>query len=274
MRRKRQIEASDVDVGGLEAGWPPEWMTSYADVATLLMTFFIILSTLLVLKIDIRFLRGVNVFTQVEGDVIEKSSLVKYTVEQKQLIEKFKNLEEQQTREEVSVSQVKQMGKDIQQYILDAELDAFVRVDTTKWKVKVTPIAPFLFPPARATLRPEAEDFLERLAKFFRINPGQLRIAGHTDNFPIYTPVYRSNWELSCARAAAVMRYLVDERGIEPARITAVGYGPYHPIGANNTPEGRRKNRRVEIEIIQKPDQELLGEESEEGPPPDWNPEM
>ncbi len=248
MGRRRELE--EADTGGLEAGWPPDWMTSYADVATLLMTFFIILSTLLVLKIDVRYLRGVNVFKPAQPQENTAKSLITYTVKQKKLIEKYKNMDHQQTREQASVSQVKQMGKDIQQYILNAKLEAFVQVDTSKWKVKVTPLAPFLFSPGRATLRPAAKEFLERIAQFIKLNPGQVRIVGHTDNLPIHTPIYRSNWELSCARATTIMRYLVEKQGIKADQIIAVGYGPYHPVSSNDTDRGRALNRRVEISVF------------------------
>lgn len=263
MAKNREI----ADAGGLEAGWPPDWMTSFADVATLLMTFFIILSTLLALKIDIRYLRGVNPFTAEETVIApdQDRALKIFTVDQKKLIEKFKMLEHQKMKEDLLDEQTKQLGKDIQQQIIKAKLEKFVEVVTSKWKVRVIPLTPFFFPPASASLRPAAQKFLDNISKFLKENPGQIRIRGHTDNLLIYTPVYRSNWELSCARATAIMRYLVDRHGIDPKRFTTVGYGPHHPADDNDTPEGRSQNRRVEIELVRTADQGVTAPEEASG---------
>ena len=72
----------------------------------------------------------------------------------------------------------------------------------------------------------------------------EIIVEGHTDNVPIYTKQFQSNWELSTARATAVVRYLIS-KGIDPTRISAIGYGEYRPVAPNDTPENRQKNRRV-----------------------------
>jgi chemotaxis protein MotB len=75
-------------------------------------------------------------------------------------------------------------------------------------------------------------------------NDYEIIVEGHTDNVPIYTKQFQSNWELSTARATSVVRYLVS-KGIDPRKISAIGYGEYRPIAPNDTPENRQKNRRV-----------------------------
>jgi len=75
-------------------------------------------------------------------------------------------------------------------------------------------------------------------------------VCGHTDNVPMTNKKYETNWELSTARATNVVRYLVEVENLEPARFTAAGYGEYRPVGDNDTPEGRQKNRRIEIKIL------------------------
>ena len=77
-------------------------------------------------------------------------------------------------------------------------------------------------------------------------------IEGHTDNEPIEYSGWKSNWELSTARALSVLHYLADQEGIAPQRLSAVGYGEYKPVASNDTKEGRRLNRRVEIVILPK----------------------
>jgi chemotaxis protein MotB len=241
---------AQVEDKGLSGMWPPVWMTTYSDMVTNVMVFFVILSAMLVLKIDVTLIAG----PKMRGDKERPTKVKKLTAEQKTMVDNFRALEEQQMREAASVTKMQQIGEEIAQYILKANLQKFVVVETTKWKVKVVPLTPFLFSPGRAVIRPESRDFLDRLAKFFSINPGQIRIAGHTDNLPIYSAEYRSNWELSAARAAAIMRYLVEVHGLDPKRFVAVGCGPYQPLADNSTPEGRKENRRVEIEITQEPE--------------------
>ena len=75
-------------------------------------------------------------------------------------------------------------------------------------------------------------------------------IEGHTDNEPIKYSGWKSNWELSTARALSVLHYLIDEKGVAPIRVSAIGYGEYRPIASNSNKEGRQANRRVEIVIL------------------------
>ncbi len=238
---------------GTSSDWPPEWMTTYSDMATLMMTFFIILSTMLALNIPVTWIAGDRMI-QLSERRIEDAIDVDLTREEKDLLERIRDLREQQMRELAKIDEMRRMAKEIQQYIIDANLSRFVRVDVSKWKLKIVPLAPFLFRPASADLRPEGKEFLDLLARVFLHGPdAEVRIGGHTDNIPISTSRYPSNWELSCARATSVMRYLIDEHGIKPEILSAIGYGPHQPAGSNDTPEGRALNRRVEIEIIQRP---------------------
>ena len=106
-----------------------------------------------------------------------------------------------------------------------------------------------LFDSGQAKLRPEATPLLTKLASILNLIPNQIAIEGHTDNRPINTPQFPSNWELSTARAAALVRYLVEEQHLEPARCEAAGYGEYRPVADNHEEEGRQANRRVELII-------------------------
>jgi chemotaxis protein MotB len=106
-----------------------------------------------------------------------------------------------------------------------------------------------LFDSGQAHLRREATPLLNKLAGILKLIPNQLIIDGHTDNRPIHTPQFPSNWELSTARAAALVRYLVEEHHLEPARLGAAGYGEYRPVEDNADEKGRQANRRVELII-------------------------
>jgi chemotaxis protein MotB len=107
-----------------------------------------------------------------------------------------------------------------------------------------------LFDNGSADLRPEGRAVLDGLAPALANLPNQIAVEGHTDNVPIATGQYPSNWELSTARATTVLRYLADVRGLPQGRLSAAGYADQRPIADNNTPDGRAKNRRVEIVVI------------------------
>lgn len=102
----------------------------------------------------------------------------------------------------------------------------------------------------KADLRTEMFPVLDALAESLGEIENHIRIEGHTCNLPINTPRFPSNWELSAARAIAVLRYFIEKKGISPQRLIAVGYGEYQPLVPNDSEENRRKNRRVEIVIL------------------------
>lgn len=106
-----------------------------------------------------------------------------------------------------------------------------------------------LFPSGVATLSERATQVLEQLAATLRPFPNPIRVEGHTDNRPISTRAFPSNWELSSARAASVV-HLFTRAGMAPARLAVIGLGEYRPARSNDTPEGRNANRRVLLVIL------------------------
>ncbi|MCC6237077.1 MAG: OmpA family protein [Dehalococcoidia bacterium] len=109
-----------------------------------------------------------------------------------------------------------------------------------------------LFASASAELNPEAIPLLEVVAGVLRGIESDVRVEGHTDNVPVASERYPTNWELSSARATTVLRFLLDE-GVEPRRLVAAGYAEFHPIASNTTPEGRAINRRADIVLTALP---------------------
>jgi len=93
-------------------------------------------------------------------------------------------------------------------------------------------------------------EVLDLVAQQVKDRPNHIRVEGHTDDRPISTAIFPSNWELSSARATSVVRYLSDSHGIAPDRISALGYGEYRPIKPNNSVENRAKNRRVDVVVL------------------------
>jgi chemotaxis protein MotB len=130
-----------------------------------------------------------------------------------------------------------------------------------------------IFLPGSTQLTREAQDIVRQLGLVLRNFPNVLRVEGFTDDTPVKSVVYPSNWELSGARAGAVVRELVGQ-GVPPPRLSAVGYGQYRPIADNDTPEGRNRNRRVNVVVLNQTDTEGLREDlhlaslSKTGKPP------
>lgn len=106
------------------------------------------------------------------------------------------------------------------------------------------------FNSGEAFIRPDMEPILNVLAQTLEKIPNHIRIEGHTDNVPINTPRFPSNWELSTSRATMIVRYLLDHFRFDPDCLSATGYAEFRPVDTNSTPEGRLQNRRVDFVIL------------------------
>lgn len=130
--------------------------------------------------------------------------------------------------------------------------DKQVRLEMMEKGLVITFVADILFDSGKAKIKPESYPILDKVMRVLKENVPDLSVGieGHTDNEPIKYSGWKSNWELSTARALSVLHYLTDERGISPRRVSATGYGEYRPVASNDTKEGRQLNRRVEIVIL------------------------
>ncbi len=106
------------------------------------------------------------------------------------------------------------------------------------------------FDSGSATPRPETLATLHEIAASLGRTPYDLRVEGHTDNIPIHTASFDSNWELSSARATRIARLFLDSHAIPPDRLSAAGYAEFHPVASNATAEGRATNRRVDLVVL------------------------
>lgn len=106
------------------------------------------------------------------------------------------------------------------------------------------------FDSGSALPKPATLATLRQIAASLSRTPYDLRIEGHTDNIPIHTPQFDSNWELSSARAISIARLFLDLRTIPAQRLSAAGYAEFHPVAPNSTPEGRAQNRRVDLVVL------------------------
>ena len=132
--------------------------------------------------------------------------------------------------------------------------DKDVRLEMAERGLVIIFLSEVLFDSGKAEIKKEAFSALDKVGKVFVENlPGRdIGIEGHTDNEPIKHSGWKSNWELSTARATSVLHYLVDDKGIAPEKVSATGHGQYKPVASNDTPEGRKQNRRVEIVVLPK----------------------
>ncbi len=133
---------------------------------------------------------------------------------------------------------------------------------TDKW-IEVEISSKILFQSGGALLQYEAVPVLVDLARILKEFPNSVRVEGFTDNLPISTETFPSNWELSAARAASVVHLFTDE-GVDPRRLAAIGYGEYRPIADNSTPEGRIRNRRVVVFILSEEAERLFNRAADE----------
>ncbi len=138
-----------------------------------------------------------------------------------------------------------------------------VKVEMLERGLVITLVAEVLFDSGKDHLRPPALETLGKISSVLKTTVRDLPIGveGHTDNVPIKFSGWKSNWELSTARALSVLHCLIDVQAIDPQRLSATGYGEYRPLTSNETSEGRKKNRRVEIVILPKMIQNRTGDE-------------
>jgi chemotaxis protein MotB len=141
----------------------------------------------------------------------------------------------------------------LQQITAQQGLNGAVHVQDAQNEIDIDLTSDLLFPSGGADLRPEAKPALDAVAQSLQGKPNQIRIEGHTDNIPINTVQFNSNWELSAARATAVLRYLVEIDGLPSQQLYAAAYGDTHPVADNSTPDGRAQNRRAEIVVLYPP---------------------
>jgi len=129
-----------------------------------------------------------------------------------------------------------------------------ILLEMSRGGLVITMANDILFDSGKAKLKRNSYSVLDKIASVLQseVPERNIGVEGHTDNVPIKYSGWKSNWELSAARATSVLHYLIDKCGIAPQRLSAIGYGEYRPIDMNDTKDGRARNRRVEIIILPK----------------------
>lgn len=152
------------------------------------------------------------------------------------------------------VDELSQAQKTLEDRLAQEIQDKQVKLERLEKGLVITVVGDLLFDSGKATVRPEAYSVLDKVSKVLNENVPDFNVGieGHTDNVPIKHSTWKSNWELSSARALSVLHYLVNKENVDPARLSAIGYGEYRSVASNDSKSGRQQNRRVEIVIVPK----------------------
>ena len=230
------------------------WLLSYADFITLLMIFFIVLYS--ASSVDAKKYSQIKESFSIAmgggASIIEMNPDGGGTVED----EEQKGNGDEANKNESSggqkseASQTEQIKEELDKYLSGNGLKASVRTEITERGLVVSLNDTAFFDSGRAVIRNESRARLIEIGKIINKLEKYVRIEGHTDNVPISNYEFKSNWQLSAIRATNVTELLIAEAHIPPSKIAAVGYGEYRPIDDNRTDQGRAKNRRVDIVIL------------------------
>lgn len=210
----------------------PFWMTTFSDMVTLLLTFFVLIVAMSEVEIK-KFQEALSYF-QGRANVLEHDAIIPPS--QMQTIARFGSVEQAERYEALL------------EYLQREGLQEKVQVNMTEEGLHVVITDSIMFRSGEAFLIEPSRSILRMIAEVLVDEVESVVVEGHTDDRPIRTPSFPSNWELSSGRASSVVRFLLEQTSaLEPTRYVAIGYGEFHPKESNLTPEGRAQNRRVEI---------------------------
>ncbi len=241
-------EDSAIDEINDEEG-APSWMVTFADLVTLLLVFFVLLYSISSVEKE----KFKSVLSSIQIALNQSTPAASQIIIQQVVSDTDSKIipvipkpgMEQQQKEQTSDKD--KLVNDIETMIQEQRLGEFVYVYTEGERIIIRIKGTILFPSGDVELFTETLPIFEDIrALFEKYSDYKIAIKGYTDNSPITTARFPSNWELSAVRATTVLRFFIDE-GIDPARMSATGYADLFPIADNNTEQGRAQNRRVEF---------------------------
>ncbi len=226
----------------------PKWSVSFADLATLMLTFFVIMISFA--NMDIQ-----N-FRMLLGAIRDGFGVQKEHHGQFQAV-LIRNAQDEVSEERGGKSsgsdadnEVSMVADAAQQAAISSGLQNDAQITKGKKGVRIKIKGHVLFDPGRADLKKDIKKFIAGIAKALKTHKQlKLVVEGHTDSIPIHTEKFPSNWELSSARASAVIRELAETHKIAPDRLLAIGYADNNSLNMNQSPLERAENRRVEFII-------------------------
>lgn len=233
------------------------WLIPYADMLTLLLALFIVLYAISSLNTS-RFeelIRSFRLAFNAGFGVLEQASLFdqgkSQTKDRELEIGSIPKTPNQLRKEEQQ--HLEKLQEELNQYIAQNGLTSDLEIKLNHSELLIIIREHALFDSGKADVKPEARRLALAISQMLEdYNDYEIVVSGHTDNVPINTPEFPSNWELSAKRAINFMKILLENEAFDPSRFRAVGYGEYQPIDPRDTPEARAKNRRVEVAILRK----------------------
>ncbi len=248
----------------------PAWMATFSDLMNLLLCFFVLLFSMSSIdaakfeQVVASFNETFSVFSggaTAIGDGILISNGVSQLNELDEYINSTGKMDEGQVvdedvaavkekMEEAQLEESETLAEQIQEAVDDKEMGSEIDIEFTSQYVQLTLKGALLFDSGSTLLKEEAKPVLDQVGLVLeRYAAGTIEIEGHTDNVPMSGAKYSNNDELSSGRALSVFDYLLSVTDLDPANVKHAGRGEYVPIADNSTPEGRTRNRRVEIKI-------------------------
>lgn len=241
MARKRKKNKSSGSSGG--------WLTTFSDLMSLLLTFFILLFSMSSVSAEkfqaaaqsIQYaLLGADGSTILDGSALNEES-----APGKEMMEEAIAQDDNAIPEEVL-----EMYEQVITFLEENGIESQVAVSRDQDGIYVNIQESILFNMGRAEVTDSGKSTLNIIAELLNTFDNDVVVEGYTDDVPINTRQYESNWELSTARAISVLRYLSEEKSVAPTRLSAKGYGEYSPVVPNDSPENKAKNRRVNVAIV------------------------
>lgn len=234
------------------------WLVSYADFITLLFAFFVVMYAISSInegKYRVLSDSLVDAFKSAPRSpqpiVVGQESAARAPVRQAVISQQLpapRMDAVKEARRKQQEEKMKGIATDILKVMEPLVKEGQVRVTQSPLGVSIEINASVLFAPGQALLEKQSIQVLTAVAQVVASVPNAVQIEGHTDNIPIGTLAYPSNWELSTARASSVVRLFI-ENGVDAARLTAIGYADQRPVEPNASNEGRARNRRVTVMI-------------------------
>ncbi|MBL0011400.1 MAG: flagellar motor protein MotD [Nitrosomonas sp.] len=231
------------------------WLVSYADFITLLFAFFIVMYAVSSVNEGKYRVLSSSLVSAFKNDNLsnhtppQSTEFSPISVQKSNQTDSIKQIDNLGSLKKKKQEKMKSMAKNILHALEPLVKDGQVRVTQSSLGITVEINASVLFSPGQAKLANNSSLTLQAVAHVIKGHEHEIHVEGHTDNLPIQTENFPSNWELSSARASSVIRLFI-ENGVEAHRLTAIGYGENRPIETNETPDGRKRNRRVTVMIL------------------------
>jgi chemotaxis protein MotB len=225
---------------------PSAWMMTFSDLLMLLFTFFVMLLTMS--SMDKKRLKEVFVHLKEAAGALELAGTRGIT-DLANFVNKYSETETSYVVDENILRDlfIPLMKPDDKIGMRMRDLSELADITDDERGIVLSFQENILFDPGEASIKEEAYTVLDAVAEAIESCPNQILIMGHTDNIPIHTRFFKSNWELSSYRGLSVLAYFLEVKRLEPSRFSVGGYGPSRPLHPNDTPRNRSLNRRVEI---------------------------